>query len=113
MGVYGSLSGKRAVILGGSRGIGRAIALRLAAEGVHLDAMPEAERAEAVTARLAGVGFHVARHTHATVLGTNPAVDAASLAARLGHADPSFTARRYVHASDERARELARIAAGL
>ena len=36
MAVYASLSGKRAVVLGGSRGIGRAIALRLAAEGAHV-----------------------------------------------------------------------------
>ncbi|MFA7249517.1 MAG: SDR family oxidoreductase [Dehalococcoidia bacterium] len=36
MAVYPSLPGKRAVVLGGSRGIGRAIALRLAAEGVHV-----------------------------------------------------------------------------
>jgi len=36
MAVYSSLSGKRAVVLGGSRGIGRAIALRLAAEGAHV-----------------------------------------------------------------------------
>ena len=34
--VYASLAGKRAVVLGGSRGIGRAIALRLAAEGCHV-----------------------------------------------------------------------------
>jgi enoyl-[acyl-carrier protein] reductase III len=34
--MYPSLSGKRAVVLGGSRGIGRAIALRLAAEGTHV-----------------------------------------------------------------------------
>ena len=34
--MYRSLAGKRAVVLGGSRGIGRAIALRLAAEGTHV-----------------------------------------------------------------------------
>jgi enoyl-[acyl-carrier protein] reductase III len=34
--LYPSLAGKRAVVLGGSRGIGRAIALRLAAEEVHV-----------------------------------------------------------------------------
>jgi len=34
--VYASLAGKRAVVLGGSRGIGRAIALRLADEGCHV-----------------------------------------------------------------------------
>lgn len=84
----------------------------LAAEGQDIpdDA---AGRTAAGNDRLQGVGFHTLRHTHATNLGTNPNVDAATLAARLGHADPSFTARRYVHARDDRARDLARIAAGL
>ena len=34
--LYPSLAGKRAVVVGGSRGIGRAIALRLATEGCHV-----------------------------------------------------------------------------
>lgn len=53
------------------------------------------------------------RHTHGTNLGTDPGVDAATLSQRLGHSDKAFTARRYVHAREDRARELARIAAGL
>ena len=57
--VYASLAGKRALILGGSRGIGRAIALRLAAEGVHVlvNYARSAEAAEATVAdcRVLGV----------------------------------------------------------
>ena len=34
------------------------------------------------------------------------------LLARLGHSDPAFTARRYVHGREDRAREFAMIAAG-
>lgn len=34
--IYPSLRGRRALVIGGSRGIGQAIALRLAGEGVHL-----------------------------------------------------------------------------
>ena len=37
-------------------------------------------------------------------------VDAVTLAARLGHADPAFTARTYVHRDDDRARALAEVA---
>lgn len=37
-------------------------------------------------------------------------VDAVTLAARLGHADPAFTARTYVYLDDDRARALADLA---
>ena len=36
-------------------------------------------------------------------------VDAVTLAARLGHADPAFTARTYIHRDDDRARALAEL----
>ncbi len=64
-------------------------------------------------AGIEGVTWHAFRHTHATVLGTRPEVDAVTLAARLGHADPAFTARHYIHRDDDRARALAEIADGL
>ena len=86
---------------------GRAL---LVAEGVRL--LDGDAGGEQSAARLAGVGFHAMRHTHATNLGTDPGVDAVTLAQRLGHSDPAFTARRYVHVREDRARELAMIAAG-
>jgi len=56
---YPSLRGKRALILGGSRGIGRAIALRLAREGcdlvVNYARSAEAAEETAAQARLCGV----------------------------------------------------------
>jgi enoyl-[acyl-carrier protein] reductase III len=57
--MYESLRGKRALILGGSRGIGRAIALRLAAEGcdvvINYARSTEAAEATAAAARAVGV----------------------------------------------------------
>ena len=60
-----------------------------------------------------GVTFHAFRRTHATLLGTHPEVDAVTRAARLGHADPAFTSRTYIHLDDDRARALADLADGL
>ncbi len=56
--MYPSLTGKRAVVLGGSRGIGRAIALRLAAEGSHVlvNYARSAEDAEATAADCRALG---------------------------------------------------------
>ena len=56
--VYASLAGKRAVVLGGSRGIGRAIALRLATEGAHVlvNYARSAEAAEATAADCRALG---------------------------------------------------------
>lgn len=63
--IYASLAGKRAVVIGGSRGIGRAIALRLAREGVHVIATyarsEEAAAAAAAECRALGVEAE-ARH---------------------------------------------------
>jgi integrase len=67
-------------------------------------------RRVAKAANVQGVTNHAFRHTHATVLGTRPEVDAVTLAARLGHADPAFTARTYIHRDDDRARALATLA---
>ncbi|MSQ31488.1 MAG: SDR family oxidoreductase [Dehalococcoidia bacterium] len=52
------MAGKRAVVLGGSRGIGRAIALRLAAEGAHVlvNYARSAEAAEATAADCRALG---------------------------------------------------------
>ena len=54
--------------------------------------------------------FHTLRHTHATLLGTRPEVDAVTLAARMGHSDVAFTARTYIHRDDDRVRALADLA---
>jgi enoyl-[acyl-carrier protein] reductase III len=63
--MYESLRGKRALILGGSRGIGRAIALRLAAEGCHVvinyARSTDAADATAAAARAVGVDAEVMR----------------------------------------------------
>ncbi len=63
--MYESLRGKRAVILGGSRGIGRAIALRLAAEGcdvvVNYARSEAAADATVAECRLTGVAAEAIR----------------------------------------------------
>jgi enoyl-[acyl-carrier protein] reductase III len=55
---YPELRGRRALVLGGSRGIGRAIALRLAREGMHVlvNYARSAEAAEATAADCRAVG---------------------------------------------------------
>ncbi len=62
---YPSLRGKRALILGGSRGIGRAIALRLAREGcdlvINYARSADAAEATAAEARLCGVDARIAQ----------------------------------------------------
>ena len=55
-------------------------------------------------------GSHAFRRTHATNLGTDPSVDPATLAGRLGHGDAAFTQRTYIHAQDEAAIRLGLIA---
>ncbi len=58
-------------------------------------------RRVAAAAGLNGTSFHVLRHSQGSWLsaaGETPT----DIAARLGHSDPAFTLRRYVHASSDR-----------
>ena len=57
--------------------------------------------------------FHTLRHTHATLLGTRPEVDAVTLAARMGHSDVATTKRHYIIPQHDRARAFADLAASL
>jgi NAD(P)-dependent dehydrogenase (short-subunit alcohol dehydrogenase family) len=84
----GRLSGRRALITGASRGIGRAIALRYAAEGAQLmlaATTPAALEAVAAEARAAGATAHV----HALDVRDRAAVQALvdDTVARLGGID--------------------------
>lgn len=51
-----------------------------------------------------GIGFHVLRHSQGSWLSA-AGESATDIAARLGHRDPSFTLRTYVHADRERLAE--------
>src|SRR5438874_127767 len=69
------LSGRHALVTGGGRGIGRAIAAALAAEGAHVTVLG---RDPAILVQAVGEG-----HAHAAL--TADVTDAASLEAALGH----------------------------
>jgi enoyl-[acyl-carrier protein] reductase III len=79
--MYPSLAGKRAVVLGGSRGIGRAIVLRLASEGTHVlvNYARSAEAAEATAAECRAHGVE----SEAVRADIGDAAELASLFARV------------------------------
>ncbi len=54
----------------------------------------------AKTAGVDGIGPHLLRHSHGSWL-ASAGVPAAAIGARLGHSDPAFTMRRYVHPTAE------------
>lgn len=63
-------------------------------------------------AGLEGTGFHLLRHSQGSWLSA-AGETATEIAARLGHADPAFTLRRYVHANPDRVAETPKALAAL
>jgi len=78
--VYSSLAGNRVVLLGGSRGIGRAIALRFASEGAHVlvnyARSTEAAQATAEECRALGADFGVEAEAYQADVGDTAALGA-------------------------------------
>ena len=78
--VYSSLAGSRVVVLGGSRGIGRAIALRFASEGAHVlvnyARSTEAAQATAEECRALGADFGVEAEAYQADVGDTAALGA-------------------------------------
>jgi integrase len=64
-------------------------------------------------ANLPVIRLHDLRHTAASLLHESGAVSLRTLAAVLGHADPSFTLRTYAHSTDEAVTAATATLAGL
>lgn len=61
-------------------------------------------RAEAEGLRAISIGPHLFRHSHASAM-ADAGYSATEIAARIGHSDPAFTQRRYIHPNRARVAE--------
>jgi len=75
------IKGRRAIVCASSKGLGRACAIALAAEGVHVT----------VTAR----GAEVLAKTAAEIRKMSPGVTVTEVAGEVGYADPFYFSNRF------------------